>query len=124
MGLGTFCATASEGLPENLMQMIDRKIAGVSVEEKEMVLSWSPGKQLAEFFCQDRALVELGETFAGADRVFLSMRDDEPPQMIGDNRIKAPGSVRYDGGWADFTYECEVDLKSGDVTEFSYEARP
>ena len=111
-------------LPQNLETIISETTSGASVVEKEMVAGWTPGKKLSEFFCQERALAELGKAYAGADRVFLSMSDDEPPQFISENRIKGNGSVRHDAGWTDITYECEVDLHTGKPTEFIFEPKP
>ena len=108
-------------LPENLEEIIAESISSTSSEEKEMVAAWPPGKKLAEFFCQKRALTELGKDYAGADRVFLSMSDDDPPQFLTQNRIKGKGSVRHDAGWTDILYQCEVDLHSGKPTEFVFE---
>ena len=70
-----------------------------------MVAGWIPGKKLSEFLCQDYSLAELVKTYTGADRVFLSLSDDEPPQFVAQNRIKGNGSVRHDAGWTDITYE-------------------
>ena len=78
----------TRALPQNLETMIAETTSGARVVEKEMIDGWTPGKKLSEFFCQERALAELGKAYAGADRVFLSMSDDEPPQFIGENRIK------------------------------------
>ena len=114
----------TKALPQNLETMIAEKVSGVSAEEKKMIESWTPGKKLSEFFCQERALAELSKTYTGADRVFLSMSDDEPPQFVADNRIKGYGSVRHDAGWTDITYECEVDLKTGKPTEFVFDVKP
>ena len=111
-------------LPQNLKTLIAEKVSGVSAEEKEMIAGWTPGKKLSEFFCQEYALAELGKTYTGADRVFLSMGDDEPPQFVAENRIKGNGSVRHGDGWTDITYECEVDLHTGEPTEFIFEAMP
>ena len=68
--------------------------------------------------------MELGKTYAGADRVFLSMSDDEPPQFVSENRIKGNGSVRHDAGWTDIRYECEVDMQTGQPMEFVFDAKP
>lgn len=111
-------------LPENLEKMIIEKIFSASSEEKEMIAGWTPGKKLSEFFCQEYALAELGKTYTGADRVFLSMGDDEPPQFVAENRIKGNGSVRHGVGWTDIIYECEADLHTGEPTEFIFEAMP
>lgn len=111
-------------LPQGLEAMIADKISAVSAEEKDMIASWPPGKKLSEFFCQEPALRELGKTYTGADRVFLSMSDDEPPQFVAENRIKGYGSVRHDAGWTDITYECEVDMESGRATKFIFDVRP
>ena len=114
----------SKVLPQNLETMISETTSGASTEEKEMISGWTAGKKLSEFFCQKRALVELGKTYAGADRVFLSMSDDEPPQFVSENRIKGNGSVRHDAGWTDIRYECEVDMQTGQPMEFVFDAKP
>lgn len=111
-------------LPENLERAISERTSGVSSEEKEMIAGWPPGKKLAEFFCQESALIELGKSFAGADRVFLSMSDDEPPRLVSQNRIEGKGSVRHDEGWTDITYQCEVDLRTGKPNEFVFSKTP
>jgi hypothetical protein len=113
----------AKALPQNLETIISETTSGASVVEKEMIAGWTPGKKLSEFFCQERALVELGKTYPGADRVFLSMSDDESPQFISENRIKGNGSVRHDAGWTDISYECEVDLQTGNPMEFVFDAK-
>ena len=114
----------SKALPQNLETIISETTSGASTEEKEMIAGWTPGKKLSEFFCQERALAELGKTYPGADRVFLSMSDDEPPQFVSENRIKGNGSVRHNAGWTEITYECEVDLQTGKSTEFVFDPKP
>lgn len=108
-------------LPDNLEKMVVEKISSTSAEEREMVAAWSPGKKLADFFCKKRALTGLEKSYAGADRVFLSISDDEQPQFVTQNRIKGEGSVRHDAGWTNILYQCEVDLQTGKSTEFVFE---
>ena len=118
---------AYPGQPEELPAIIEAKIGEIvstqSTEEKEMIAEWTPGKKLAEFFCQDLALTELGKIFEGADRVFLELEEDNPPAFISDNRIKGDGSVRYgvDASWSSFSYECQVDMETGQAMEFSFQ---
>ena len=113
-----------KALPQNLETMISETTSGASAEEKDMIAGWTPGKKLSEFFCQKPALAELGKTYTDADRVFLSMSDDEPPQFVSENRIKGNGSVRHDAGWTDIRYECEVDMQTGQPMEFVFDAKP
>ena len=75
---------------------------------------------IAEFFCQNHALQVLGKTYRGADRVIMSLSDDDPPILINETRIKGNGSARHTEGWTDFTYECEIDKNSGEVTDFTF----
>ena len=110
-------------MPTNLQEVIEQKWSGSSAEEKKMIEAWEPARQLAEFFCQDLALTEIGKKFDGADRVFLELEEDNPPVFISDNRINGDGSVRYgvDASWSNFTYECEVDMETGQAKEFSFQ---
>ena len=103
-----------------LQEHIKQKTLAFSPTEKAMLQKWSDGKLISEFFCQDHALQELSETYEGADRVFMSLSDDEPPTLITETRINGNGSVRYKDGWADFSYECEIDENSGKVTDFTF----
>ncbi len=110
-------------LSEAMNVRIAEMLSHVSEEERKMVMEWSDGKKVSEFFCQNVALEKLGQHFSGADRVFMSTSDDSPPELIGENRVKGAGSVRHPAGWNDFTYECEVDGSTGEVVEFLYEAK-
>ena len=51
--------------------------------------SQSPVKQLPEFFCHDARLTKLGETYAGADRVFLSTSDNALSEIMARARSRA-----------------------------------
>jgi len=113
-------ATPQTMLPAELEAIISNTTAGLSEEEQQMIASWSPAKKLSEFFCQETALTELGKTYTGADRVFLSRSDDQPPVFISENTIKGQGSVRYGTDWADFSYECAVDVKTGEAESFTF----
>lgn len=103
-----------------LQEHIKQKTLAFSPTEKAMLQKWSDGKLISEFFCQDHALQDLSRTYEGADRVFMSLSDDDPPTLITETRINGNGSVRYKDGWADFTYECEIDENSGKVTDFTF----
>ena len=103
-----------------LQEHIKQKTLDFSPTEKAMLKKWSDGKLISEFFCQDYALKDLRKTYKGADRVFMSLSDDDPPTLITETRIKGTGSVRYKDGWVDFFYECEIDKNSGKVTDFIF----
>lgn len=103
-----------------LQEHIKQETKAYSATEKTMLQQWSDGKLISEFFCQKHALQVLSKTYKGADRVFMSLSDDDPPTLITETRIKGNGSARYKDGWVDFTYECEIDKNSGKVTDFSF----
>ena len=103
-----------------LKEHIKQKTLNFSATERNMLQQWSDGKLISEFFCQNHALQVLSKTYQGADRVFLSLSDDDPPTLLTETRIKGNGSVRYEDGWVDFIYECEIDKNSGKVTDFTF----
>lgn len=103
-----------------LQEHIKQKTQTTSATEKAMLQKWSDGKLISEFFCQDHALQVLSKTYQGADRVFMSLSDDDPPVLITETRIKGNGTVRYKDGWADFIYECEIDENNGKVSDFTF----
>jgi len=113
-------ATTPTALTAELDAIISKTTAGLSEGEQKMIADWSPAKKLSEFFCQKLALTELGKTYTGADRVFLSRSDDQPPEFISKNAIKGQGSVRYGADWADFSYECAVNMETGAAESFTF----
>ena len=108
-----------DSLPANLTAIIDSRTEGLSDEEILMHNEWTSAKLLGEFFCQEIGLKELGKKLTGADRIFID-GIEQAPKFIAENRITGFGSVRYQEGWKDFTYECAVDMETGDALDFIY----
>ncbi len=108
-----------DSLPASLTAIIDGRTAGLSDEEILIHNEWTSAKLLGEFFCQEIGLRELGKKLKGADRIFID-GIEQAPKFIAKNRIAGFGSVRFQEGWKDFTYECAIDMETGDALEFIY----
>ena len=101
------------------LEVVAQKTAKLSAAEKAIMKEWSPGKNAAEFICQDLALKELGKTYKGADRVFMDKTEADPrPRLVTQSLLVGEGSVRHSGGWTDFSYECDLDPEKGTATAF------
>lgn len=96
----------------------------MSAAEKAIVEDWSAGKKAAEFLCKDLALATLRKHFAGADRVFMETTNaDREPTLVNSSLVEGAGTVRYEDGWADFGYECDLDPERGTATGFRFTPR-
>lgn len=111
---------AEAELSTALKEHIKQKTLNYSATERTMLQKWSDGKLISEFFCQDHALEVLSKTYQGAYRVFMSLADNQPPILITETHIKGNGTLGYQDGWVDFTYECEIDGDNGEVTDFTF----
>jgi len=118
---GAISEEARPTLSEKQLAAIASRTTAMSEAERAVVSGWSPGKKAAEFFCRDLALVTLRERYERADRVFLEATNSGvEPTLVSDSLVEGAGTVRYDGGWADFRYACTLDPARGTATRFRF----
>ena len=107
-------------------EVIARKTARSSPEEKAIIAGWSDARKLAEFFCAPSALAAFRKKEKGADRV--SLGPDEAGTMkfvlVGNTRLSGRGTVRTPGHWKGYRFDCVLDPERGRVKSFAYDLDP
>lgn len=127
--LATLCitmpASAQSTLSPAQQAVVARKTAQMSAEEKKMVAGWSDGKRLAEFFCAEAGLAEIGRQHKGASRLFLGPDDEGVKRFVvtGNTKVAGDGSVRVAADWKDLTFECTLNADNATVKSFTYQLK-
>jgi hypothetical protein len=122
----TLSASASEGgiLSPAEKTLITKRIATLHApEDRHMAEGWSEAKSAAEFLCRPAALPVLRRSLKGADRVFLGTDQPDTLHLENAQLLTGSGSVRYSGGWRDFTFECRLNDATGRVKSFNVELK-
>ncbi len=98
---------------------ISRQIANLhSPVDRSVANSWSNSKKVAELICRPAALPVLKEQIPGTDRIFLGFGNPKTLNLESNAKLTGTGSARNPKGWQDFTFTCEVNPKTGQVTSF------
>lgn len=99
--------------------IISKQIATLrSPADRHVAESWSDAKKVAELICRPAALPVLRKRVKTTDRVFLGTDAPETLTLESNSRLTGTGQFRTSQGWRDFTFSCEMDPGTGEVTAF------
>jgi hypothetical protein len=86
--------------------------------DRSVANGWSNAKKVAETICRPAAVATLKKEISGTDRVFLGTDDPKTLSLESNAKLTGTGSARNPEGWQDFSFVCEVDPETGQVTSF------
>lgn len=104
-------AAQEEVIAQNIEQL-------QSQADRDVALSWSDAKKVAEFICRPLALDDLQKWNAEANRVFLGTDDPSTLNLESGRMLSGSGEVRTGDGWASFEFSCELNPDTGEALSF------
>jgi hypothetical protein len=115
----------AEGLSPAESRLIAAQIARLHYpQERGLARQWSNAKKVAELLCRPAAMAVLREQVKGADRIFLGAEAPDSLRLDSNRHLSGGGSARSPGGWRDFTFDCQLDPRTGSVTQFQATLKP
>jgi hypothetical protein len=105
--------------------IVNRKIAALHTSgERNMAQSWTNAKKVGEVLCRPAALSTLRKKDPTVDKVFLGTSAPETLKLESNQRLTGSGQSRTPQGWTEFNFTCDLDPKTGKVTNFQTQPLP
>lgn len=119
IGFATLASASEPALSPAETAVVARQIATLkAATDRQVAEGWSNTKKVAELICRPAALPVVKKQAKGVDKVFLGTDDPATLTLESNQRLTGSGQYRSPQGWHDFTFTCDINSDTGQVTRF------